>query len=361
MSDPGAPIARILADRGEVSLAEYMALAAGHPQAGYYRRAAAIGRDGDFVTAPEISQVFGELIGLWAAESWRVLGAPDRLVLVELGPGRGTLMADALRAARVLPGFLAAAELHLVETNARLRAAQAERLGDRVAGWHDGLASVPDGPILVIANEFFDALPIRQLVRTGDGWAERRVRWDAAAGRPAWALSAPSAALARLLPPALADAPAGAVVEVSPAAAAVAGTVAERLRAAGGAALIIDYGYETWPLTPTLQAVRAHGPADPLAVPGSVDLSADVDFAALVAVARRAGIATAGPIGQGRFLHGLGIGVRAARLKAGADAAGAAAIDRAVARLTGEDAMGSLFRALVYWHSPAGAPPVFPA
>ena len=361
MSGPATPIAEALAARGEVSLAEYMALVLGHPAAGYYRRAEAVGAAGDFVTAPEISQVFGELIGLWAVESWRVLGGPSRLVLVELGPGRGTLLADALRAASVLPAFLAAVELHLVESNRTLRAYQAERLGGRVAAWHDGLETVPAGPTVVIANEFFDAQPIRQFERVADGWAERRVRWDASAGQPVWTLSAPAPALASMLPAALAEAPPGAVLELSPAAVAVAGEIARRLKADGGAALIVDYGYEAWPLTGTLQAVRGHAPADPLAAPGTADLSAHVDFAALLAVARRAGIATAGPIGQGRFLAGLGVAQRADRLKAGADAATAEAIDRDIARLVDGAAMGRLFRALVYWHSPTGAAPVFPA
>ncbi|MCB9946584.1 MAG: SAM-dependent methyltransferase [Rhodospirillaceae bacterium] len=358
------PLAEALARRirrqGPITVAEFMAAALSDPVHGYYRARDAIGASADFVTAPEISQMFGELIGLWCAETWRQLGRPDPCLLVELGPGRGTLIADALRAAARLAGFVEACHLHLVEASPVLRRQQAA-VGLPVApDWHDSLDTVPEGPTIAIANEFFDALPVRQFQKSAAGWHERLVGWDDAAGRLAWMLSPPSDGLATALAGVAPDAPAGSVVEVSPAAVAIARDLAGRLRAAGGAALIVDYGYARAPLRETLQAVRRHERADPLSDPGEVDLTAHVDFAGLADIARHEGIGVLGPVSQASLLTAFGIDTRADQLKRAATPAQAAAVDAAKARLTGADAMGHLFKALLYWHGPQGGAPVFP-
>ena len=340
-------LAREIATTGPMPVAQWMARALGDPQHGYYVTRDPLGAAGDFTTAPEISQMFGELIGLWAADLWLRAGSP-RVRLVELGPGRGTLMADFWRATAKVPGFHEAASLHLVETSPILRAAQARLLPHAV--WHDRLAQVPDDlPLLVIANEFFDALPVRQLQRTEAGWRERMVTHDGTrfvAGPGALPLDA-------LVPPALADAPVGAVWETSPAATAIAAEIGARLVATGGAALFIDYGHSGPATGDTLQAVRAHGYADPFADPGEVDLTAHVDFAALAAAAATT---AHGPVGQGDFLLALGLAQRAEALKARADTRGRAHIEAATARLT--VTMGALFKALALtgrdWPTPAG-------
>ncbi len=304
----------------------------------------------DFTTAPEIGQVFGELIGAWAATVWQQIGAPAPFALVEAGPGRGTLMADALRAlSRVAPGFVAAARLHLVETSPRLRAEQAARLPH--ARWHDTLDSVPPGPALLIANEFLDALPIRQFVRVAGGWAERHVLDGNFVTLPADA--PPLDALPR-------EAADGAVVEIGEVGLAWTAALAARLVRDGGAALILDYGTARSLPGDSLQALRDGRPADPLADPGCADLTAHVDFAALARAARRAGAAVHGPVGQGAFLGGLGLGPRTARLAA-ARPDQAAALRDAAARLAAPERMGTLFKALCLTHPGAPEPPGFAA
>ena len=340
-------LARDIVATGPMPVAQWMARALGDPQHGYYVTRDPLGAGGDFTTAPEISQMFGELIGLWAADLWQRTGSP-RVRLVELGPGRGTLMADLWRATARVPGFHVATTLHLVETSPVLRAAQAARLPH--AHWHEALAQVPDdAPLLLIANEFFDALPVRQLLRTAAGWRERMVAHDGTR----FVTGAGTLPLDALVPAALAEAPVGAIWESSPAGAAIAAEIGARLAAHGGAALIIDYGY-TGPATgDTLQAVRAHSYVDPFADPGDVDLTAHVDFTAL---ASAAGVVACGPVGQGDFLHALGIGARAEALKARSDTATRAQIDAATVRLT--VTMGGLFKALALtapgWPTPAG-------
>jgi SAM-dependent MidA family methyltransferase len=333
------PLAVRLAARiaavGPLSVAEFMADCLMDPAQGYYATRDPFGAAGDFVTAPEISQMFGELIGLWLAQVWADRGAPSPFVLAELGPGRGTLMADALRAARVVPGFAAAARVVLVEASPALRALQAARLHRAV--WVERVEDLPPGPLFLLANEFFDALPIRQFQRGADGWRERVV--GLRDGRLAFGLSAPVP-----LPDArFAADPPGTVVETCAAAAAVMAVVAGRVRDHDGAALVIDYG--GWRSKgDTLQAVRAHRPEDPLHSPGEADLTAQVDFEALVRAA--AGLAASGPAPQGAFLEALGIGARAARLAAGRDGAAAAAIAAARDRLTAAGQMGTVFRVL---------------
>ena len=321
---------------GAVSVARWMALCNAH----YYGSRDPLGAAGDFTTAPEISQMFGELVGLCLADAWARAGSPPAR-LVELGPGRGTLMADMQRAGRF------ALPVHFVETSPVLRAAQAARVPG--AQWHATLGEVPDDcPLLLVANEFFDALPIRQFVRTADAWRERLV------GPGLMPVLGPPTGQA-LVPPALWNAAEGAVFETSPAASAVAAEIGARLRAYGGAALIVDYGH-AGPLTgDTLQAVRGHAPADPFTTPGEVDLTAHVDFGAL---AQAAGVTAHGPVEQGVWLTALGIGARAATLAARATPAQAAAITAAAHRLTAPEAMGRLFKVLALtapgWPEPEG-------
>ncbi len=340
-----ARIARRIARGGAITVAEYMAQVLTDPQDGYYMTGDRFGRRGDFITAPEISQMFGELIGLWCVDSWQRLGAPENLLLVELGPGRGTLMADALRAAKLMPDFLAAIRLHLVEVSPALRDRQAETLKDWAVEWHAELAALPAGPMLLIANEFFDALPIRQIERTADGWCERLVGLNAA-GRLEFALSAPSPACALLVPEALRDTPPGGVVEISPAALNIASEIARRIAAHAGAALIIDYGRCESAAGPSLQAVRQHQSYAVLEDPGSADLTAHVDFAALAAAATIAGAEVRGPVAQGGFLKALGIDARTEALLGSATPNQARDINAARDRLVNPNQMGALFKVL---------------
>lgn len=365
MSEP-TPLARelrrILATEGPISVADYMALCLAHPVHGYYRTRDPLGAAGDFVTAPEVSQMFGELLGLWAAGVWQRMGAPHPVVLAELGPGRGTLMADALRAARIVPAFRAALAVHLVEISPALRRRQQETLaasGVAIA-WHDDVATLPEGPLIVFANEFFDALPVHQAVKTADGWHERMVGLDES-GRLVRALDpAPLPRFEALLPAHLRPAPVGAVFEWR--SDAVVTELARRLVRFGGAALIVDYGHAPSAFGDTLQAVRGHAYADPLEAPGEADLTAHVDFAAIAAAAERAGAQALGPVTQGEFLRRLGIELRAARLKASATPAQREAIDAALLRLTGggRENMGELFKVLVLGDPRLGLTEVIP-
>lgn len=314
----------------------------------YARQATPFGRAGDFTTAPEISQAFGEVLGAWCAVTWERIGRPDPVILAEAGPGRGTLMADALRAiGQVAPAFRGALRVHLVETSPQLREAQARALPG-VAAWHDDIATLPPGPLLLLANEFLDALPIRQFIRRGDAWMERHVADGAFVELPA--------AEAPPLPEA---APEGAVQEVSEAARAIVAALAARLARQGGAALLVDYGYAAPAFGDTLQAVRAQETGlDPLAEPGSRDLTAHVDFAALAEAARAAGAASFGPLPQGLFLQRLGLMTRAAML-AQARPRLAGEILSGAERLVAAEGMGRLFKVLALCDSRIGAPPGF--
>jgi SAM-dependent MidA family methyltransferase len=330
---------------GPISVAEYMAQANTH----YYATRDPFGAAGDFTTAPEISQMFGELAGLWLADAWDRAGRPQGTRYVELGPGRGTLAADALRAMRAA-GLTPAVEL--VETSPLLRARQEALLPG--ARWHDGLETLPEaGPLLVVANEFFDALPARQIVRAGAGWYERVV--DAEEGRfvPKAGPPVPGSAI----PAHVREAPEGSILEVSPAAAAVAAALAQRLVRQGGVALIVDYGHALTAAGETLQAVRGHAYADPWEEPGESDLTVHVDFEALGAAARAQGATVAGPVGQGAWLTALGIDARTAALTAAApDRADEIAAART--RLVDPAQMGTLFKVLALvapgWPAPAG-------
>jgi NADH dehydrogenase [ubiquinone] 1 alpha subcomplex assembly factor 7 len=339
-----ARLAERIARGGPITVADYMAAALSDPDHGYYRTADPLGAGGDFTTAPEISQLFGELVGAWLIDCWEQAGRPGRVNLVELGPGRGTLMADIMRVGRHAPDWLKAVQIHLVEINPRLRQAQAEILSAHAPQWHAALSAVPDGPIMLVANEFLDALPIRQLVFWNGAWRERLVGWSAEAGFRFVVSSGPSA-LSLLLP---ADLPAaqGDIYELSPAVIGVGTEIAQRIARDGGAALIVDYGRTASAAVETLQAVRAHRMVRVLDDPGVADLSAHVDFALLARVACETGAIAAGPATQGEFLEALGIGLRAERIKRGVTTDAAATLDQAVARLTDPKAMGHLFKVL---------------
>ena len=348
----GRLIARRIALTGPISMADFMGEALGHPRLGYYRRAAPLGAAGDFVTAPEISQMFGELIGAWLAERWQAIGHPNPVRLIELGPGRGTLMADALRATRAIPGFHAAIDLHLVETNATLRATQRDALAAFAPRWHERFDEVPDGPSLIVANEFFDALPVRQFVRTSGGWVERMVGLAGDGETLRLALAPGATPFAGFLP----EAAPGAEAEISEASLALASAIGARLRSGTGWALIVDYGRDSGGPGSSLQAVRGHRGADILDRPGETDLSAHVDFSALAAAT---GARTFGPTGQGDFLKRLGIAHRAETLKARASAEQRATIDAALMRLIAPDQMGTLFRILAVGDDRSAAPAGF--
>ena len=299
----------------------------------------------DFTTAPEITQVFGEIIGLWAAVAWQSMGAPNPVILAEAGPGRGTLMSDALRAiARTVPGLRAALRLHLVETSPSLRAVQAARLD---ATWHDSVDTLPPGPLLLVANEFLDALPIRQFVRRGDGWTERHV------------LDSRFVELPADLPGPDRQAAEGETVEVNQAATALVASLARRLATTGGAALFLDYGPTRSAPGDSLQALRDGRGADPLASPGSADLTAHVDFQALAEAAEAAGATVSGPLPQGVFLTRLGLFQRSGVLARTLAPAHGAAMIEAARRLAEPDRMGRLFKALAVCHPGLPSPPGF--
>ena len=339
-----------IAERGPMSVADYMAACLYDADGGYYTTCPRLGADGDFITAPHISQMFGELLGLWAAEVWDRLGRPRRARLVELGPGDGTMMTDILRAARAVPGFLAACEVWLMETSAPLRALQEAAMVSTPIRWAENLAAAPtDAPLIVLANEFLDCLPIDQAVLTAEGWMERRVGVDEEGGL--------AFRLAGLASPGVG--PLGAVLEWSDDLAAFGQTVGEVLGRAGGAALFADYGRDAPGYGDTLQAVRGHRKESPLAHPGEADLTAHVDFPAFLAAARQSGVRAAPIRSQGDFLRALGIETRAAAL-AGARPDRAQAIGRQLARLTAPDQMGELFKAACI-HSPGLVPPGFEA
>jgi SAM-dependent MidA family methyltransferase len=342
-------LAAQIAASGPLTVAQFMTACLHDPDFGYYATRPALGEAGDFVTAPLVSQMFGELIGVWAASAWRLLGEPSSLRLVELGPGDGTLMEDLLRAARVLPGFLDAADVWLVETSPPLERRQRERLGE-TASWAAALDQVPGGaPILLVANELLDCLPARQFVRTAVGWAEQVVGIDRD-GRLAFGRS-PCAA-ADLLP----DASEGAVYEQSAAQAALGAELGARVVRDGGAALLIDYGRARPGFGDTLQALRRHEKIDPLACPGEADLTVHADFPAVMAAAEGEGAVTA-ILTQAEFLARLGVGERAeALVRARPDKAGL--VGRQLNRLVAADQMGELFKACAI-HSPDWTPPAF--
>ena len=337
-------IAARIAATGPITLADYMAECLMHPTYGYYTTRDPLGAAGDFTTAPEISQMFGELIGLSLAQAWLDQGAPQQITLAELGPGRGTLMADALRATKAVAGFHAALQVHFVETSPSLRAKQAAAVPD--AQWHNDVSTLPDAPLFLIANEFFDALPIRQFTRDAAGWREHMVA--VVDGKLTYGLS--DAAPLGALDHRLVDTKAGDVVEICPALPAIAGHIAGIIDAQGGAAIIIDYG--DWQSQgDTLQAMANHAPTDPFADPGQADLTAHVDFAAIAAAGTHTRMTA-----QGVFLERLGITARAQTLAKGLTGAALDSHIEAHRRLTHPDAMGTLFKVIGLYPT-GGTPP----
>ncbi|MBE1236086.1 SAM-dependent methyltransferase [Phaeovibrio sulfidiphilus] len=316
----------------------------------YYARGTAIGARGDFITAPECTQIFGELLGLWAVVVWQSMGSPAGLILAEAGPGRGTLMRDALRASRLVPAFGAAVSVALVETSPALRRQQEQALADSPVPvrWFDRLEDLPDAPLILLANEFLDALPIRQYQRSADGWCERRVRMESPDPlRLAFCLSPPLAGDPPFLQPAHRKAQPGEWVETCPAAHAVVEALARRFATRPGAALFLDYGPAASAPGDSLQALKGHAYAPLLDEPGAVDLTAHVDFQALAHTARAAGAGVEPLVRQGAFLTSLGLLERARALQAGtADESQKLAIADAVRRLVDPLQMGSLFKVM---------------
>jgi NADH dehydrogenase [ubiquinone] 1 alpha subcomplex assembly factor 7 len=333
-------IDRQIRETGPMSIATYMGLALTHPRDGYYSGADPLGARGDFVTAPEISQMFGELIGFFVVNLWQQMGEPRSFTLLELGPGRGTLMQDALRVAARAEGFLDACHLQLFETNPTLKAQQAERLARYNPYWAGEIDAVADDPLIVVANEFFDALPIRQFVRAPDGWHERQV--GLRDGRLAFGLS-PTPIANDAMPEAVRNSGIGEVCEVNLAAADALQRLGKRIAAQRGALLAIDYGYADTQTGETLQAVRRHGFVDVLEAPGEVDLSAHVDFGALGRVARDLGLRVEPLATQRDFLGRMGLVERASAL-ARANPGQIDAIAAALRRLTDASEMGTLFK-----------------
>lgn len=344
-----SPLQTIITDlirqHGPLTIAQFMELALQHPLHGYYRHQDPLGQGGDFTTAPEISQLFGEMIGLWLADVWQKLGRPDPCVLLELGPGRGTLLADALRATRKLPGFHTALQLYLLESNVALREKQAAVLADYHPVHLEDLNDLPRLPLLLIANEFFDALPIRQFVKVADGWCERLVTLDAE-GQLVFALGVPDPACRLLIPEQLHDVAHGFTYELSPSSLAIMQQLALRIAANGGAGLVIDYGYAAPSGQPTLQALARHQFAEVLAKPGQQDITAHVNFGLLKLAAERAGLGCAGATGQGEFLKAMGIDLRASQLRQHATPVQNQALDSALHRLCDASEMGVLFKVL---------------
>ncbi|KQY96029.1 hypothetical protein ASD21_05865 [Caulobacter sp. Root1455] len=374
-----------IAQDGPISVAEYFTRCLHDPRDGYYATRPALGEGGDFLTAPGVSQMFGELIGLWLLETWTRMGRPSPVRLVEMGPGDGTLISDILRAARLLPEFLEAADLWLVEVSPPLRAVQAATLANAplTPRWADRLEAVPAGaPLLLVANEVLDCLPAHQFVRTQSGWAERVVGLDAA-GALAFGLkplgpppvgeaarrvgggnlpsrqNPPSVDLRSTPPPRGEDLPIGTLVESSPAQAALGSEIGHRVARDGGAALLIDYGRDAPGAGDTLQALKAHTKVSPLAEPGQADLTVWADFPAVLAAAAEAGAAVGPILTQGAFLAGLGIEARAQALAAAQPQANQAdKLARQLDRLTGAAQMGQLFK-VVCLSAPGLSPPLF--
>ena len=343
------PLEHKLRDRigrsGPIPVSEFMAMALGDPVHGYYRKSDPLGAKGDFITGPEISQVFGELIGLWCVHCWQQAGAPNPVKLVELGPGRGTLMSDALRAVTTVHAFTEACDIHLVETSPVLRRCQELALKDHRVTWHEVLEHVPAGPALIIANEFFDALPIDQYQMTEAGWRLRCVGLNPAGDRFRFVTNhkAPDKTV---LPPNLDGVPVGGLFEACPAGLQIAGTLGARMADEGIAALIIDYGHARSEAGETLQAVQNHTYCDVLTNVGEADLTAHVDFAALGSRAKQTGVRIYGPVPQGTFLTELGIEARTNQLAARANKRTATLLKTGAHRLIGADSMGMLFKVM---------------
>jgi len=343
-------IRSLIETQGPISVSRYMALCLAHPEYGYYTARDPFGAEGDFTTAPEISQMFGELVGVWCAEAWRLMGSPSRVTLVEIGPGRGTLMKDALRAAKVMPGFLNAVELHLVETSPVLQEKQREALHGALPKieWHGEAKTLPDAPLIAIGNELVDALPIDQFEKKNGRWHERKIGLGSDGGFTFGLDPAPLPDFEKHLPERMTPAPNGAIFErreLAPIS-----EIVSRVENNGGAALFIDYGHTESGFGDTLQAVSGHDYAEPLEAPGEVDLTSQVDFEALAALANKNTCAI-GATTQRDFLMQLGIEARAEILQRNAKPEMRDEIGTALTRLIGPTpGMGELFKVLAFAH-----------
>jgi NADH dehydrogenase [ubiquinone] 1 alpha subcomplex assembly factor 7 len=352
-------VRRRIAGAGPMSVAQYMSLCLAHPEHGYYVTRDPFGANADFVTAPEISQMFGELVGLWAALVWQRMGSPENVRLVELGPGRGTMMLDALRAVKIMPAFRSAIVLHLVEISPPLRKRQRQAFADldMHIEWHPSLAEVPDGPMIILANEFFDALPVHQAVMCVDGWHERVIKLDDH-GQLQFGISRdPIPLFDQLLPRSMDNTQIGEIFEWRTDGNGL--ELGRRVMRSRGAALVIDYGHARSAPGDTLQAVGSHRFTDPLASPGLVDLTAHVDFQALGEAAESMGAQIHGPVEQGDFLRRLGIESRATALQSAASPEKRRAIIGELDRLIEPEGMGRLFKTMAVTHPKLGPLPGF--
>jgi NADH dehydrogenase [ubiquinone] 1 alpha subcomplex assembly factor 7 len=332
-------IAARIQQQGPVSVAEYMSVAA----EAYYASKTPFGVKGDFTTSPEISQMFGEMVGVWLVDMWMQMGKPEEVKLVELGPGRGTLAVDIMRTISAWPDFKSAVTLHLVETSPQLRETQATALKGVRAGWYDSFSEVPQGFCFIIANEFFDALPIHQFKKTEEGWQERSIGYDAEKGAFFFGTMPLDFNLKDVMPEEFLDAPVGSIFEISPASLGIVEEISQRIARCGGAALIADYGHSAPGLGDTLQAVSKHQYSDVLEAPGEKDITAHVDFGTLAIVAGQS-VGVAGPITQGQFLIALGIEARAEKLGENATDKQWQDITAALCRLVAPKEMGRLFK-----------------
>ena len=337
--------------QGPIPLSLYMAEALGNPEHGYYMKQDPFGTTGDFTTAPEISQMFGEVIGLWFANNWLNMGSPSKIYLVEVGPGRGTLMVDMLRAMKIVPGLLDSLSLHLVEMSPALRKIQSEKISPYLTpSWHDRLGDMlqmaTDAPLFLVGNEFFDALPIRQFQKGKKGWHERLVGLDTSRENLRFVLSPEPVMTPDLIPEALIRADEGAIAEVCSAAENIARDIAGHLKDYGGAALFIDYGHDRDGTGDTFQALEKHEYVDVFEKPGDADLTAHVNFQRLKQCAEAAGGRVLGPTSQGNFLTAIGIEQRARSLLIKASEQQKTDIMSAVKRLVSPDEMGALFKVM---------------
>ena len=336
---------------GPLLVSDYMGEALFNPEFGYYMTRDPIGKRGDFITAPEISQMFGELIGLWSASVWEKMGSPRRINLIEIGPGRGTLMADALRAISAIPSFLDAINIHLVENSPSLQKRQKRNLETLSCHieWHESFLDVSEGPFILIANELFDVLPIRQFVKLPNSWVERKVGCNDQ-GQLTWLLDNDCLISENLIPARLTRSAAGSVFELGQIGEDLIKNITKAIIKFGGAALVIDYGHLASGVGDTLQGVKDHNYFDVLKEPGEVDLTAHVDFECLAKTANSIGRLVCGPVTQREFLRRLGIETRASQLKEVASTRQKSEVLTSLNRLIGVDEMGDLFKVMAITH-----------
>lgn len=340
-------ISKHIRSSGPLPLAEYMHWCMADPKDGYYANQTAIGAKGDFITAPEISQMFGEMLGIWAVETWELLGRPSRFNLVELGPGKGSLMQDLLRIGNAVPDFLKATEIQMIETSEKLIETQKQNLSEyKNISWHQSIQDIPDQPTLIIANEFLDVLPIRQYIKTGDEWREHAISVDEN-DNLVWTLGAGILNLENL-PENAASEPEGAIFEISTIREAFIANTSDLLRQNKGAALFIDYGHGKTACGDTVQAMRAHGFTDILKEPGLADLTSHVDFGALTQIAKSAGMNVSPLAKQGEFLLAKGLIERAGQLGHNCSPEIQEQLTQQAERLALPEEMGDLFKILEF-------------